>query len=126
MVAHPHFETPHCVAGLCQVAKDRMEDVQDLARKQLGGRGRDEAELPAHYYEWAATLSDLPPDQRATVLNTLPEDDRLHVQVSRRAGLPRPCTRQGSEQGCSAMPTLLCSWVAAAPSSRAGDRRQNH
>ncbi len=56
--------------------------MSDLARKQLGGRGREEQELPAHYYEWAATLSDLPPDQRATVLNTLPEDDRLHVQVS--------------------------------------------
>jgi hypothetical protein len=58
-----------------------MEDVHGLARKQLGGARRDEPELPAHYYEWAATLSDLPPDQRATVLNTLPEDDRLHVQV---------------------------------------------
>jgi len=64
------------------VAKERIDDVSDLARKQLGGRGREEQELPAHYYEWAATLSDLPPDQRATVLNTLPEDDRLHVQVS--------------------------------------------
>ena len=63
------------------MAKERIDDVSDLARKQLG-RGRDEQELPAHYYEWAATLSDLPPDQRATVLNTLPEDDRLHVQVS--------------------------------------------
>ncbi len=81
---------------LHQVAKERIDDVSDLARKQLGGRGRDEQELPAHYYEWAATLSDLPPDQRATVLNTLPEDDRLHVQVS-----------------CTGKSGLLMVWVFA-------------
>ena len=64
---------------LAKVAKEKMDELE-VARKAMVRSVGDEHELPAHYYEWAATLSELSPDQRATVLNTLPEDDRLHVQ----------------------------------------------
>lgn len=72
---------------IAKAAKEKIDelDIQAVVRPVHHGRSSSQDasradDTPDHYYQWAATLADMPPDQRATMLDHLPEDDRLIVQ----------------------------------------------